>query len=297
MLDSRNLAAVGIQATVGINGRISDAATACISVFDHGFLYGEGVYETLRTYRQRPFFFDEHMARLRQSAARIGLAVPRTDDELRRDVDAVLAAHAAPGESYIRVLLTRGVGELTYRPSACPEPTMVVIVKAFTPQPDEVYARGVAVALVDVRRNHRDALNPAIKSNNLLNNALAMQQAYARGADEALMQNLDGHLVECAQSNVFFVRGGELQTPPLDDGLLPGITRAFTLELAADLGIPAREVTLPVSAIDEAQEAFLTGTTREITPIVRVDGRPVGDGTPGPVTRRLHAAFRRRTAG
>ena len=297
MLDSRNLAAVGIQATVGINGRISDAAAACISVFDHGFLYGEGVYETLRTYRRRPFFFDEHMARLRRSAARIALAVPRTDDELKRDVDAVLAAHDAPGESYIRVLLTRGIGELTYRPSACPEPTLVVIVKAFTPQPDEVYARGVEVALVEVRRNHRDALDPMIKSNNLLNNALAMQQAYARGADEALMKNLDGHLVECAQSNVFLVRGGELQTPPLEDGLLPGITRAFALELAADLGIPAREVTLPVSAIDEAQEAFLTGTTREITPIVRVDGRPVGDETPGPITRRLHAEFRRRTAG
>jgi branched-chain amino acid aminotransferase len=289
------LAPDALHATVNINGRIHDSATACIPVFDHGFLYGEGVYETLRTYGRRPFLFDRHAARLRRSAARIALPVPGSDDDLRREVGRTLDARGESGEAYIRILLTRGVGDLTYRPSACPTPTLVVLVKAFTPQPDEVYERGVTIALVDVRRNHRDTVNPMIKSNNLLNNALAMQQAYARGADEALMCNLDGYLVECAQSNIFLVRHGELLTPPLADGLLPGITRSCVLEIAASVGIPAMEVSLPPSALGTAQEAFLTGTTREVTPVVAVDDRRIGTGVPGPVTRRLLAEFRRLT--
>jgi len=286
-----------LNATVSINGRVVDEASATVSVFDHGFLYGEGVYETLRTYGRRPFLFDEHVARLRRSAALIALAVPYPDAELARIVDDALAAHPTSGEAYIRILLTRGVGELTYRTSACPHPTLVVLVKPLPAQPEEKYRDGIEVSLVDIRRHHRTTLDPAIKSNNLLNNALAMQQAYARGADEALMCNLDGHLAECAQSNIFLVIDDDVLTPPLSDGLLPGITRRFVLDLAHALGLTAREVSLVPEDLWRAREAFLTGTTREITPIVRVDGRSIGNGRPGPVTTRLLEAFRTRATG
>jgi branched-chain amino acid aminotransferase len=213
---------------------------------------------------------------------------------LRREVEATMAAHGATGEAYIRILLTRGVGELTYRPSACPTPTLIVIVKTFVPQDDAVYDRGVNVALVGVRRNHVDSVSPMIKSNNLLNNALAMQEAFTRGADEALMQNVDGRLVECAQSNFFLIRAGQILTPPLADGLLPGITRAFVMAIARDEGVDCREASLTPADLLDADEAFLTGTTREITPIVSVDGTAIGAGQPGPITRALLDAFRAR---
>jgi branched-chain amino acid aminotransferase len=168
----------------------------------------------------------------------------------------------------------------------------VIIVKPFPSPPEATFARGIGVALVGVRRNHPTALNPQIKSNNLLNNALAMQEALRHGADEALMQNHDGELVECSQSNFFVVIDGEVLTPPLAAGLLPGITRAFVMRLAEGLGLPCREARLLPSDLARAQEAFITGTTREVTPVVSVDGRSIGDGRPGAVTRRLLDAFR-----
>lgn len=281
-----------MHATININGELHDAASARVSVFDHGFLYGEGVYETLRTYSRRPFLFDRHVERLRRSAARIAVEPPADDDRLLAEVMRTVEAHGGTDEAYIRILLTRGVGPLTYRPEACPTPTLVILVKTFVPQAEAIHQEGVTIALVDIRRNHRDALDPHIKSNNLLNNALAMQQAYARGAEEALMCNLDGALVECAQSNIFLVRDGRLLTPPLEDGLLPGITRACVLELAASLGVPAAETSLRPDDLASADEAFLTGTTREVTAVVKVDDRPIGTGRPGPVTGRLLEAFR-----
>jgi branched-chain amino acid aminotransferase len=286
-----------MSAVVYVNGRISDASTASVPVFDHGFLYGEGVYETLRTYDRVPFLFDRHMARLRQSAALMALDVPYSDDEMMRHVQDTMAAHPALDEAYIRILLTRGVGELTYNPSATPVPTLVIIVKPFPAPPARTFTDGIKVALVSVRRNHPDALNPMMKSNNLLNNALAMQEALRHGGEEALMTNQAGELVECSQSNFFLVRGGTVMTPPLRAGLLPGITRAFVLELAADLDIPAHETTLHPSDLFTADEAFITGTTREVTPVVAVDDRPIGTGRPGPVASRLLAQFRHRVAG
>ncbi len=282
-----------MRATVSVNGTITDAARAVIPVFDHGFLYGEGVYETLRTYGRRPGLFERHMARLRRSAALMALPVPLDDAGLHAEVAATMAAHDEPDELYIRMLLTRGVGELTYDPAACPTPSLVIIVKGFPEPADVLFDRGVDVALVSVRRNHPDALNPRIKSNNLLNNALAMQEAIRRGADEALMLNHDGAVTECSQSNFFLVRpDGTLVTPPLDAGLLPGITRAFVLELAEGLGLAAAETSFGPAEIAVAQEAFITSTTREIMPVRQVDGRPIASGIPGPVTRRLLAAYR-----
>ena len=277
-----------------MNGRIADAASASIPVFDHGFLYGEGVYETLRTYNRVPFLFDLHQERLRRSAALLSLPVPFTDDELLASIGQTMAAHKGLNEAYIRVLLTRGVGELTYNPAACPVPTTVIIVKPFPQPPERTFTEGIKVALVGVRRNHPAALNPMIKSNNLINNALAMQEALRSGADEALMCNQAGDVVECSQSNFFIVKNRRVITPPLEAGLLPGITRAFVMGMARDEGFEAVEETVSVADVRAADEAFITGTTREITPVVSMGPDSIGTGRPGPVTQQLLAAFRAR---
>jgi branched-chain amino acid aminotransferase len=284
-----------MSATVNVDGQISGERDARISVFDHGFLYGEGVYEVLRTYQRTPFLFEAHMARLRRSAERIALPVPWTDAEILARIDATMDAAHLPGEAYIRLLLTRGVGDLLYDPAACPTPTTVIIVKPIGEPSAKVYEEGVMISLVPVLRNHRQSVDPAIKSNNLLNNALAMQQAIARHGFEALMRNHRGELCECAQSNFFLVSKGVLRTPPLDAGLLAGITREFVLELAGALGYRAAEETIVEGDLATADEMFVTSSTKEIVPVVRVDDLTIGDGRPGPVTRALIAEFRRRT--
>lgn len=283
-----------MSAYVYVNGKISPAEQATVQVFDHGFLYGEGVYETLRTYDRRPFLFERHMRRLRQSASLMSLPVPFSDADLRARVDETIAAHPElkNAEAYIRVLVTRGVGDLSYNPAATPLPSLIIIVKPFPAQPERTFSQGIRLALVSVRRNHPQALNPMIKSNNLINNALAMQEALRQGADEALMQNQAGEIVECAQSNFFVVRDGGLLTPPLSAGLLPGITREFVLELASELRIPGREARLTPADLEGVDEAFITGTTREVTPVVAVSGTPIGNGKPGEISRRLLARFR-----
>jgi branched-chain amino acid aminotransferase len=286
-----------MTAMVNVNGRITDQAHAAISVFDHGFLYGEGIYETLRTYSGQPFLFDRHMRRLRKSASMLALPVPATDAEIDRRFRETMEAAglgSSGREAYIRILVTRGVGELTYDPAACGDPTIVVIAKPHVDPPVEAFERGVTVALVDIVRNHPGSVNPLIKSNNLLNNALAMQEAFRRGAFEGVMRNYRGELAECTTSNLFVVKNGEALTPPLDAGLLAGITREYLFEVGADTGIPVREQTLRDEDLFGADEAFLTSTTRELVPIVHVDKRTIGDGRPGPVTKRLLQAFRRK---
>lgn len=285
-----------MSAIVNINGRICPEQEAVVSVFDHGFLFGEGVYEVLRTYGRQPFLFEAHQRRLRESAQRIGLDVPLSDDEILARIRATIDALDPAGEVYVRLLLTRGVGEFSYDPRACPAPTLVIIARPFTPPPAHIYERGVTIALVDVVRNHPRSVDPRIKSNNLLNNALAAQQAIARGAFEALMRNYRGEIAECSQSNFFIVRGGEVLTPPLEAGLLAGITRAFVFELGKALRIPVHEAILRDEDLATANEAFITSTTKEIVPVVKVDDRSVGDGMPGPVTQRLLAAFREHAA-
>lgn len=287
---------------VYVNGRLSSEADAVVPVFDHGFLYGEGVYEVCRTYGGRVRLLARHLARLRGSASLLALTVPFDDQTLGARIEETLAAAALQPwrqglpDAYVRLLLTRGVGELSYDPQACPTPTLVIIARPHTPPPAHVYEAGVRVALVDVERNRRAALNPQIKSNNLLNNALAMQQALARGAFEAVMRNHDGHLAECSQSNLFVVTGGVVRTPPIAQDLLPGITRAFVLELCSQLGIPCEESVLEPTDLLNAGESFLTSTTREIVPIVAVDERTIGTGRPGPLTVRLLDAFRQNVA-
>jgi branched-chain amino acid aminotransferase len=287
-----------MPATVNVNGRTVDQEHAVISVFDHGFLYGEGVYETLRTYNSQPFLFDRHMRRLRNSAGMMALSVPLDDAALdARFRETMRAANLGDGpgrEAYIRVLVTRGIGELTYDPAATPTPSIVVIVKPLVEPPREVFERGVAVSLVPIVRNHPGSVNPIIKSNNLLNNALAMQEAFRRGGYEGVMRNYRGELAECTQSNLFVVRNGEALTPPIDAGLLPGITRAFLFEVGAERGIRVREAVLRDDDLFGADEAFLTSTTREVVPIVKVDDRTIGSGMPGQVTAALLEGYRKK---
>jgi branched-chain amino acid aminotransferase len=285
---------MALRGAVYVNGVIKPAQEAVVPVYDHGFLYGEGVYETLRTYNRVPFLYDRHQRRLRASADRIRLDVPFTDDQLAQWIDQTVAAAGPMNEAYIRVLLTRGVGELNYDPRSTPDPTVVIIVKPLDEPPARVFENGVNICVVDILRNHPASVNPLIKANNLLNNALAMQEANRRGGEEGLMCNYRGELSECSQANFFMVRGGAVLTPPSEAGLLEGITRAFMFEVGAAAGIEVREQVLHPKDLETADEAFITSTTRELSPVTSIDGRPVGDGRPGPVTARLLDGYRRR---
>jgi branched-chain amino acid aminotransferase len=287
-----------MSAMVNINGRIADQAHAVVSVFDHGFLYGEGVYEVLRTYDGLPFLFDRHMRRLRASASMIRLDIPIDDREIAARLRETMAAAdlgVEGREAYLRLIVTRGVGEITYDPAACPEPTIVVIAKPHVDAPESAYA--VMVSLVGIMRNHPGSVNPIIKSNNLLNNALGSQEAFRRGAFEGVMRNYRGEIAECTTANIFVVKDGTVITPPLDAGLLAGITREFLFEVAADAGVPIREQVMRDADLLGADEAFLTSTTRELVPIVRVDDHVIGAGRPGPIARTLLDAFRVRARG
>jgi branched-chain amino acid aminotransferase len=283
---------------IWMNGRMTDPDGARVSIFDHGFLYGEGVYETLRTYNGQPFLFDRHMRRLRKSSGMIALSIPLTDAQIeerfRETMRVAGLGDAADREAYIRILVTRGIGELTYDPAATPTPSIVVIVKPNVDPPRDAFERGVKVAVVSVMRNHPGTVNPLIKSNSLLNNALAMQEALRHGAFEGVMRNTRGELAECTQSNLFIVKDGAALTPPIDAGLLPGITREFLFEVGAEAGIPVREAVLKDADLLGADESFLTSTTRELVPIVQVDDRRIGSGAPGPITRALLDAFRKK---
>lgn len=287
-----------MTATVNVNGRVYDQAHAVISVFDHGFLYGEGVYETLRTFNGQPFLFERHMQRLRNSAGMLMLSVPLADEEMaarcRETMTAAGLGDSHKNEAYIRILLTRGEGELSYDPAGCPTPSVIIIVKPHVDPPADAYARGVMISLVDVVRNHPGSVNPLIKSNNLLNNALAMQEAHRRGAFEGVMRNFKGELAECTTSNLFVVKDGVVLTPPITAGLLPGITRAFLFEVGAEAGIPVREAVLRDDDLLNADEAFVTSTTRGVLPATMVDAHPIGSGAPGPLTRALGAAYDRK---
>lgn len=282
-----------MSATVNVNGRVAAERDAVISVFDHGFLYGEGIYETMRTYHGRPFLFERHMRRLRRSASMIELRLPFTDGDLADQIGNTQSAAKLDGEAYIRVLVTRGVGELTYDLKATPDPSVVIIVKPHVDPAAEVYEQGVRVVIVDVVRNHPASVNPMIKSNNLMNSALAMQEALRSNAFEGVMRNYKGELTECTTANLFVVKNGVVLTPPLEAGLLPGITREFLFEIGAQCGVKVEEQVLGDDDLFGADEAFLTSTTRELVPIVTVNDRTIGDGKPGPVTWRLLDNFRR----
>ena len=226
---------MALRGAVYVNGIIKPAGEAVVPVYDHGFLYGEGVYETLRTYNRVPFLYDRHMGRLRASAERIHLDVPFSDPQLAGWIDDTVAAAGEMKEAYIRILFTRGVGELNYDPKSTPTPTTVIIVKPLEEPAARVFEQGINICQVDILRNHPGTVNPLIKANNLLNNALAMQEANRRGGEEGLMCNYRGELSECSQANFFMVRAGVVLTPRSEAGLLEGITRAFLFEVGESI--------------------------------------------------------------
>jgi branched-chain amino acid aminotransferase len=283
-----------MRGAVYVNGTISPADAAVIPVLDHGFMYGEGVYEVLRTYNGVPFLYDRHIARLRNSARYLHLDVPFDDATLRSWVDRTSAAAGISGDTYVRILLTRGIGELTYDVRATPAPSVIVVVKPHEEPPARVRTEGIRISLVPVLRNHPGSVNPIIKSNNLLNNALAMQEAHRRGGEEALMCNYRGELSECSQSNFFLVKDGVALTPTSQAGLLEGITRAFLFDVGRSIGVDVRDTTLGPDDLDAGDEIFITSTTREISPVVGVDDRVIGDGRPGTITLKLWDAYHRR---
>ena len=273
-----------------VNGAVTRAEDARVSILDNGFTFGDAVYETLRTYRGRPFALSRHLTRLRASAARLGFSVTQTDTEFAGILDDLLLRAANP-ESYIRLICSRGVGDISYHLDRVAGPTLVAAVKPFEPFPEAQYQEGVSVAVVSVRRNHRLALDPAIKSCNLLNNLLAVREAQGRGALEAILLNQDGFVAEGASTNVFVVAGGVATTPPLSAGILEGITREVVLKLGPEAGVRVAEEELTLAALREADEVFITSSTREVMPVAAVDGRPVADARPGAITRRLREAF------
>lgn len=275
---------------INVNGTITPARKAMVPVMDHGFLYGDAVYETLRTYDRVPSLLDRHLERLARSCCKIRLDPPgssRISEELKRTLE-----RAGDQESYIRIMVTRGSGEIGYEHSLALEPGVVIIVLEYREIPARHYEQGVAAVLGRRRRNPVNALDPAIKSCNLLNNLLAHMEAQDAGAHETILLNTEGNLAEGSHTNVFLVEGGVLKTPSLSCGLLSGITREVALELARKEGIPTEEGRFPGETISQAEEVFITSTLQEILPVTRLDGRPVGEGRPGPVTRRLLKNYR-----
>ena len=274
-----------------VNGIVVPAEEARVSVLDNGFAFGDSVYEVLRTYGGLAFEPARHFRRLRASAARLGFSLPASDAALLAQVDALLA-RGETGESYIRIIVSRGLGDCSYNFQKVQGPTVVMIQKALPPYPAWHHEDGIRVAAVGVRRNHPRALDPAIKSSNLLNNILAVREAQSRGTEEPVLLNQEGFLAEGASTNVFLARGGTLFTPPLSAGILAGITREVVLELLPRLGIPFREEPLHLDDLLAADEAFMTSTTREVVPVRQVDETPIGSGRPGPLTRHVMEAFR-----
>ncbi len=275
-----------------VNGHITPLEDARVPVLDHGFVFGDSVYEVVRTYGGRPFETGRHFRRLRASADRLGIAIVLSDAEILARVRALLD-RAGDVESYVRIVVTRGIGDSSYDFGGVVGPTVVMIQKKLAPVSEESYSHGVRVSAVDVRRNHPKSLDPAMKSSNLLNNIMALRQAQERGAEEAVLLNLDGFVAEGSSTNVFAVKSGTLGTPPLSAGILGGITRAVVIELAAAQGIPFTEADLKLDDLLGADEAFLSSTTREVMPIRQVDEALISDGRPGPISVRLLEAFRK----
>ena len=278
---------------VSVDGRVGRPEDVTLKVTDNGFVFGDSAYETLRTYGGRPFELDRHLQRLRRTIALMGFELPVGDEELKARIDACLSFASNP-ESYLRVIVSRGVGDMSYRFERIPEPTVAMYVKPLEATNPALYERGAAAVIVSIRRNPVEALNPAMKASNLLNNALASREAYAKGALEAILLNTRGEVAEGAGSNVFIVKDGLLLTPPLSCGLLAGITRELVLEIAVADGVPHEERVLYPADLHSADEMFVTSTLKELAPVATLDGAPVGTGRPGPVTQALLKAYRAR---
>lgn len=275
---------------IWLDGDLVDENEAKISVFDHGLLYGDGVFEGIRFYNGRVFRLEEHIHRLYDSAKAILLNMPWTQEEVCRFTCETVAANGLR-DGYIRLVVTRGAGELGLNPYLCPKPSMFIIVSTIKLYPEEHYQNGLAVITCATRRPAPGALMPQVKSLNYLNNVMAKVEAIQGGALEAVMLNEQGYVAECTGDNFFIIKNGVLLTPLISDGALDGITRAVIVELAEKLGVPFQEKSLTRYDIFIADECFLTGTAAEVIPVVSLDRRVIGTGKPGELTKRFLAAF------
>jgi branched-chain amino acid aminotransferase len=277
-----------------IDGKYYDQHKATVSVFDHGLLYGDGVFEGIRAYHGRVFKLAEHIERLFCSAKAILLTIPLTPEEVARVVVETCRKNKLR-DGYIRLLVTRGTGSLGLNPLKCTKPSVIIIADKIQLYPAELYQRGLDLVTVPTVRNLHSALNPAIKSLNYLNNILAKIEALHSGCEEAIMLNAEGYVAECSGDNIFMVKGGDLLTPPLSAGALHGITRSVVMDLARQNGLAVREPNLTRYDLFNADECFLTGTGAEIIAAVKIDGRVIGSGKPGPVTEKLVSQYRQLT--
>jgi branched-chain amino acid aminotransferase len=287
-----------VSVLCNVEGRLVPPEQALVPVLDRGFLYGDSVYEVVRTYAGRPFELDRHLLRMEKTAERIGLSLPPRETllrELQRTLDA-----AGNAESYARIVVTRGEGQFGLSPHLAPGHRLVIIVRPLQQPPEEQYERGLRMAIAKTRRNPPQCLDPALKTGNYLNNILALREAHDAGADDAILLDLSGRVTEATTSNVFFVQHGVLVTPPLRLGMLEGVTRAVFVEIARAEGLILREEPHGPEALAAADEVFMTSTLREAMPVTSLvfleshgeQVRTVADGKPGPLSRRLRAAFR-----
>jgi len=276
---------------IWLDGELVDQSEAKISVFDHGVLYGDGVFEGIRIYNGRVFRLEEHIRRLFDSARAIVLDIPWTFDEVIKATVETVAANGLK-DGYIRLVVTRGVGGLGLNPYLCPKASMFIIASTIQLYPQEHYDNGLALITCATRRPAPAALMPQVKSLNYLNNIMAKVEAIQANALEAIMLNEQGYVAECTGDNIFILKNGVLITPRISDGALDGITRAVILELAGQLGVEYREQAMTRYDIYIADECFLTGSAAEVIPVVSLDRRTIGDGKPGPITARFITAFR-----
>lgn len=282
------------ESQIYIDGKFYPEGDAKVSVFDHGLLYGDGIFEGIRFYNGRVFRLEEHLDRLWDSARSICLEIPMSQ---RAMTEALLETVRQNDlrDGYIRLIVTRGVGNLGLNPEQCKKPSVIIITAQIALYSDEMYRKGLTVVTVPTRRTNPSALNPAVKSLNYLNNVMARIEANQANADEALMLNDEGNVAECTADNVFTVKRGQIFTPPITAGALRGITRSVVFEIAAETGIRVIEADITRHDVFVADEAFLTGTAAEIIALVKSDGRPIGTGKPGPITMRMIARFREMT--
>ncbi len=277
-----------------IDGQFVEKEDARVSVFDHGLLYGDGVFEGIRSYNRKVFRLENHINRLYEGADAIRLKIPMKKWDMEAKIVETLKINKLDN-AYIRVVVTRGVGDLGLDPRKCKNPTIFIITDKIALYPEELYDKGLPITIAKTRRNHPITLDPRIKSLNYLNNILGRIDAIDAGTEEALMLDIDGYIAECTGDNIFLVKNGKLYTPPADIGALEGVTQDLVIELARKKGIGAEYKKMYPEELFEAEECFLTGTAAEIIPVVSVDGKGIGAGTPGPIYKQLLADFRKVT--
>ena len=274
-----------------LDGKLVEKADAKVSVFDHGLLYGDGVFEGIRAYNGRVFRLKEHLDRMYGSARAIWLDIPLTKKEMENVVLDTLRANSLK-DAYIRLVVTRGVGDLGLDPAKCPKPTVFCITDKISLYPEELYICGLEIITSATRRNIAEALNPCIKSLNYLNNIIAKMDARRAGFQEAIMLNSEGYVAECTGDNIFILKGNTLITPPSSAGALEGVTRGAVMELAEKMKLKVKEALFTTYQVYTSDECFLTGTGAEVIPVVKVDSTPIGNGKPGKVTLHLVKKFR-----